>query len=472
LRRRNVSGKLNSTGLSRVLAAAIVFLILVSIITIGFLAYSRYLLPNPAQLSSPMPSMSMFSPTQTPIAITPLPTLTFATSTPIQTIAPTETPTYSDASPNFVIALNKTYGGSDREFGNEVIQTADGAYVIAGATSSYSLGGVDSYGSRLADGWLIKIDAKGDEVWSRTYGEKDYWDELKSIVLAKDGTYVVAGGYSSFFWIAKIDPDGNMMWSKKIGGTGFGSPYSIVQTIDGGFAIAGMTESFGAGKKDILLVKTDSDGNVQWNMTYGGTKDDWVYNGDCLVQTTDKGYAIAGFTNSFGAGNDDFWLVKTDSIGNELWSKTFGGSGDDEARSIVQTTEGGYAILGCTKSFGSGSFDIWLVKTDEKGDLLWSKTYGETNNSIEYGISIVNTKDGGYALGGQLWTSRMTHKGILLIKTDSSGNQVWNMTYGGALEFVFESLIQTSDGGYAMTGYDVGGYGMAADIWIMKVDIE
>ena len=149
-----------------------------------------------------------------------------------------------------------------------------------------------------------------------------------------------------------------MQWNKTYGGTSYDWAYALVQTSDGGYALAGRTASFGAGGDDFWLVKTDSAGNMQWNKTYGGTNDDMAF---ALVQTSDGGYALAGYTTSFGAGGLDFWLVKTDSAGNMQWNKTYGGTNNDMAFALVQTSDGGYALAGYTASLASG-LDFWLVK--------------------------------------------------------------------------------------------------------------
>jgi len=154
------------------------------------------------------------------------------------------------------------------------------------------------------------------------------------------------------------------------GGAYIDTAYSMVQTTDGGYALAGATSSFGAGAGDFWLVKTDASGTMQWNQTYGGAFSDLAYS---MVQTTDGGYALAGATSSFGAGNEDFWLVKTDASGTMQWNQTYGGAYLDIPVSMVQTTDGGYALAGLTMSFGAGSFDVWLVEADFSVDgLTWT----------------------------------------------------------------------------------------------------
>ena len=188
--------------------------------------------------------------------------------------------------------------------------------------------------------------------WNKTYGGT-YDDDADALVQTVDGGYALAG--TGFATLIKTDASGNMQWNQTHGD----SRQALVQTVDGGYALASWNWSIGAGGSDFWLVKTDGAGNMQWNKTYGG----WGGDDACaLVQTSDGGYALAGCTNSFGAGFYDFWLVKTDSAGNALWNKTYGGTNGDFATALVQTGDGGYALAGNTNSFGAGGTDSWLVK--------------------------------------------------------------------------------------------------------------
>ena len=219
----------------------------------------------------------------------------------------------------------------------------------------------------------------------------------------------------------------------------------VLQTSDGGFLITGDTRSYGAGSNDAYLVKTDANGEMQWQKTYGGPLNESACG---ICKTSDGGYAIMASTSSYGAGGYDFWLLKIDATGNLLWNKTFGGTIDDVAYTVSQTADGGYALLGLTYSFGAGARDVWVVKTDAAGNNQWNKTYGGTGQ--DYGDNLILTADGGYAVVS-FSTSFGGYKGWL-IKTDSSGNMLWNKTYGvGAVSWV-DSGIQTADGGYAFTG--------------------
>jgi hypothetical protein len=164
----------------------------------------------------------------------------------------------------------------------------------------------------------------------------------------------------------------------------------------------------------------------QWNKTFGGTNDDTAYS---VRQTSDGGFILAGWTESYGAGKKDAWLIKTDANGGEQWNKTFGRKGDDAANSVRQTSDGGYIISGYTESYGAGKHDVWLIKTDAAGNQQWNKTFGGTRN--DWANSVQQTKDGGYIIAGETNSDVAGDTDVCLVKTDSNGNEQWNMTFGG-----------------------------------------
>ena len=326
---------------------------------------------------------------------------------------------------------SQTYGGSGDDEAYSVVQTKDGGYALAGYTNS---SGAGSY-----DFWLIKTNSSGGMLWNQTYGGAGD-DEAYSVVQTNDTGYAVAGYTNSYgageidAWLVKTDSSGNMQWSQTYGGRAQDGAYSVIQTSDGGYALAGFTDSFGAGSYDFWLIKTNSSGGMQWNQTYGGTGDD---ESSCVIQTSDGGYGLTGYTNSSGAGNDDFWLVKTDSFGTPQWNQTYGDAYDEIADALVQTSDGGYALGGLTGSYGAGDIDYWLVKTTSSGSMQWSQTYGGSDDDEAY--SLVQTSDGGYALAGFTYSYGAGSYDAFLAKTDSSGNSV--MPQSSPLSIPYSTIV-------------------------------
>jgi len=209
----------------------------------------------------------------------------------------------------------------------------------------------------------------------------------------------------------------------------------------------------------LLLVSTTAadPGDTLWTRTYGGSSNDW---GECLRQTSDGGYIIAGATRSFGAGSYDVYLLKTDSSGDTLWTHTYGGSSEDRGYSVQETSDGGFIVAGQTESFGAGESDLYLVKSNSSGDTLWTHAYG--GSSSDYGYSVQETSDGGYIVVGVTGSFGAGGYDVYFLKTDSSGDTLWSRTYGGSGSDWGESVQHTSDGGYIVAGvcgsFGAGGY--------------
>lgn len=307
-----------------------------------------------------------------------------------------------------VLLINKTFGGPTHDYGNTVQPTSDGGYVIGGTTGSYGLD--------LADMWLIKTDSAGNEQWNRTYG-------------ATDGDYGM----------------------------------SVLQTSDGGYSVLGITSSYGAGDVDAWLVKTDSAGNEQWNRTFGGSGSDW---GQAIQQTSDNGYIIAGITEPAVLGN--LWLIKTDALGIELWNRTYGGTGWDYGFSVEQTSDGGYAAVGGTDSYGAGESDVWLIKTDALGVEQWNRTFG--GPLWDCGFSVEQTPDSGFIITGTTGDDASNKSDLWLIKTDSTGLEQWNRTFGGDRRDEGQTARRTSDGGYVVAGATASYGAGEMDVWLLKTD--
>lgn len=333
----------------------------------------------------------------------------------------------------------------------------------------------------LASVPFINAVGASSELWSQTYGGASY-DTAQSVVETSDGGYAIAGGTTSFgageydFWLIKTDAYGNKLWNWTYGGINHDYAYSLIETSDRGFALIGTTGgtgSFLGEEYDVLLVKTDEYGNMEWDRTYGGKSGD---NARCLVETSDKGYAFAGYTD-FSSGGCDFWLVKTDMYGNMEWDRTYGkideeitqmgGGTYNRGSSLVETSDGGFAMAGCTRSYGAGLDDFWLIKTDAYGNIEWNQTYGGVNSEIA--SSLVKTSDGGYTIAGYTDSFGAGARDFWLVKTDAYGNMEWNQTYGGEGYEDANSLVETSDGGYILAGA-VDSVTPVSDWWVVRTD--
>ena len=371
-----------------------------------------------------------------------------------------ETPTPTTPAAQPVEEWNRTFGGSYEDYGSSVQQTYDGGYVIAGSTYSEADGG-HFYLIKI-----IKTDENGNEGWSKTFGGLHLGSSVQQ---TSDGGYIIAGwsfseAEGNDVYLIKTDENGNKEWSKTFGGSNSDRGYAVQQTSDDGYIIAGETDSFGAGRKDVYLIKTDKNGNREWSKTFGGLDNDY---GHSVQQTSDEGYIIAGETASFGAGSCDVYLIKTDKNGNEEWSKIFGGSDYERGSSVQQTSDDGYIIAGYTYSFGAGNSDVYLIKTDKRGNFEWSKTFG--GSDFDKGFAVQQTSDDGYIIAGSTWSFGAGKWDVYLIKTDKNGDEEWSKTFGGSNHDAGSSVKQTSDGGYIITGYTESHGAGKSDVWLIKI---
>ncbi len=359
------------------------------------------------------------------------------------------------------VQWQKTFGGSNSDWGYSVQQASDGGYIIAGSTTSFGAGDFEVY--------LIKTDSSGNSQWQKTFGGSSD-DYGYSVQQTSDGGYIIAGETYSFgydVYLIKTDSNGNSQWQKTFGSSDYDWGNSVQQTSDGGYIITGGTYSFGAGYSDVYLIKTDSNGNSQWQKTFGGSNSDWGYS---VQQTSDGGYIIAGATSSFGAGDFEVYLIKTDSSGISQWQRTFGGSDWDSGNSVQQTSDGGYIIAGGTYSFGAGNGDVYLIKTDSGGNSQWQKTFG--GSYYEWDNSVQQVSDGGYIIAGSTESFGAGNDDVYLIKTDSGGNSRWQKTFGGSSDDWGYSVQQASDGGYIIAG-DTYSFGAGfSDVYLIKLAPE
>jgi uncharacterized delta-60 repeat protein len=249
-------------------------------------------------------------------------------------------------------------------------QTIDGGYIVAGIFTYHF--------------WVLKLTSIGEIIWQKAYSNGPY-DYAYSIQQTSDGGYIVAGqtavsSTSYAFWVLKLDSNGNIGWQKAYGGGQMDYAYSIQQTSDGGYIVAGATDSFGAGYYDFWVLKLKSDGTIFWQKIYGGTNNDWAYS---IQQTSDGGYIVAGYTHVSGT-DWDFWVLKLrpddpdnpSNSGDIEWQKRYGGTSDDYAHSIQQTSDGGYIVAGTTGSFGATNYDVWVLKLKSDGTIAFNPVSG------------------------------------------------------------------------------------------------
>ena len=357
--------------------------------------------------------------------------------------------------PGPLVEWSKTYGRAtrnDANWANSIVQTSDGGYAIA---STADFGGGEVW-------WLVKTDLAGNMQWNKTYPTAEQ-GRVFSIKQTGDGGYALAGdtysgGLTNIARLVKTDADGNIQWDKKYTEIGVAAAFSMAQTNDGGYIVSGCKYYY-----DGWLMKTDADGNIQWSRSFVEANNTQL---ESVVETSDGGYVAVGATQypPF-SGKVDAYLVKTDADGNTVWSREFSRTTrDDFGRSVIQTSDGGFALAGQTDYFGSG--DAWLIKTDAAGNFLWDKTYNGKNSDFAY--SIVQTSDDGYALAGQ--TDYWNNGDVWLIKTDSAGVVSWNQTFGGAGYDRGNSVIKTSDGGYALAGYTNSFSSDGShEVWLIKL---
>jgi hypothetical protein len=357
---------------------------------------------------------------------------------------------------------NKTFGGNYNDGAWAVQATYDGGYIIAGHTSSRGMG---------SDLFVVKADENGTEEWSDIFGGSGE-DLGYSIKQTGDGGYVVVGSTKSFgigdelLWLIKLNPDGYKLWDRTFGGF-VSSPgdggWSVDETFDGGYIITGYTKSHGSGAKDLWILKTDSSGRKVWDKTFGGSKDDV---GMSVLRTDDDGYIFTGRTGSYGTGNADIWLLKTNSIGDQIWNRTYGSKKEDIGFQVVKAEDNGYLIVGRTEpNSGKGSLTI-LIKTDGEGQKLWEILPGAIEGAV--GSSIASTKDGGCIIAGRKET-KTSGKDVWLIKLNSTGYEEWSLGIRGPGNDIATSVQQARDGGYIVAGI-TDSYGAGAeDIWLVKI---
>jgi len=338
-----------------------------------------------------------------------------------------------------------TFGGADYDNGQGVAVDSNGNVIVVGDTSSFGAGGYDF--------WTVKYDSNGNLQWNKTLGGSGH-DTGQGVAVDPNNNIVVVGYTFSFgagngdFWTVKYDPNGNLLWNRTIGGGSSDYAYSVAVDSNNNIIVVGETHSFGAGSYDFWTVKYDSNGNLQWNRTLGGSGSD---NGYAVAVDSSNNIIASGRTNSFGAGLNDFWTVKYDSDGNQLWNKTSGGNDSENGYGVAVDSNNNIIVTGPTSSFGAGNSDFWTVKYDSNGNQLWNKTLG--GSSIDNGFGVAVDLDNDIVVAGYTFSFGAGAYDFWTVKYDSNGNQLWNKTLGGSSSDYGFEVAADSNNNIVVTGY-------------------
>lgn len=349
--------------------------------------------------------------------------------------------------------LQKTFGGGT---GYCVKKTSDGNMIITGESSNNL--------------FLLKMSENGSIIWFKKYTVPQATVGT-SLDETADGGFIVGGtfndgGPTSKVLLLKSDSDGNFLWAKTYGGTYYETGSEVKKTLDGGYVIVGTTISFGTSFEDIYVIKTDSNGNLQWSKTIADTPVDIINYGNSIIQLNDSSYALCGRVYNSSTNSGEVGLIKLDKNGSLSWIKSYGDSGDDRGNSIISTSDGGFAIAGHTESFGAGGADVLLIKTDSDGALQWNIAFGGTG--YDYGRFVKQLSDGSFVTGGATESFGAGMYDFYLTKFDSNGIFDWTKTFGGTSYDHGYSAEETSDKGFIMTGFTPS-FG-PADIYLVKTD--
>lgn len=408
------------------------------------------------------------------------------------------------------VKWQKCLGGIRDDFGHSMIKTSEGGYILAGETYSYDGDVNGNHPDGHSDFWVVKLNSLGNIEWQKCLGGNEE-DGAYSVIQTSDGGYAVAGYTRSDsgdvigkhgvtdIWVVKLNTVGDIVWQKCLGGSSNEIASSLIQTLDGGFALTGYTTS-SDGDVDSLhnvsidspeawVVKLTSDGHIQWQRPLGGSGRDF---GECIVQTADSGFVIAGSTNSTNGdviglhGSTDGWLVKLSLVGDIVWQKCIGGDSGDYFDNIIKTNDGGFVVTGTTNRFGTTwddeHGDLWVLKLDSVGSTEWQKVV--TGNKGDFGMAVTQSIDGGYIVCGMTNSDNedMGNHGssdILAVKLSAQGDIEWSKCYGGSeYEYPFSNIIQNDNGSIVIAGStrsqngDVSGrHGITInyDFWIAEL---
>ncbi len=358
----------------------------------------------------------------------------------------------------------KTFGGLWYEDVFSLQATRDGGFILAGRTDTF----VTNPG--YEDAWILKLKGQGQVQWEKTYGG-ELWDRFDSIRQTRDGGYIAAGkrvapGGSQDAWVMKLTPDGQVSWDQTYGREQFyDGARAIQQTADGGFIVLGWTMSYALGaEQGGWVFKLSQEGDIQWQKFFGGDRYDDLFS---IEQTADDGFILAGGTFSFTEDPrlySDVWVIKLSRDGNVEWQKTYGGQGDDVAYAIRQTYDGGYLLACWTSSFHQGWGDIWVVKLDPQGSMIWQKSFGGKWGDVPFDLQV--TTDGGSIIAGYSASFGAGHNDAWVLKLAPNGRVKWQKTFGGPEADTFHT-IQETRWGYVAAGTTQSFGAGEKDAWVV-----
>ncbi|MGV7106200.1 T9SS type A sorting domain-containing protein [Flavobacterium sp. U410] len=429
------------------------------------------------------------------------------------------------------ILWEKSYGGKHAEYLYEAIPTPDYGFILAGSSVSGKNGNKEELNKGDLDYWIWKMDEHGNLDWQKSFGGNQT-DLLQSIALTNDGGFILGGTSASDkgsdkteackgqedFWVVKLNAKGQELWQRTIGGSGMEKLLSIAPTRDGGYILGGSSSSdqlksttgvldpFGKsenskGNLDFWVVKLDKNGTIAWQKTIGGRYMDELRS---IHEIQSGGYILGGYSNSPVSGNKteenpglgDYWVVQLDEQGEIAWQKVYGGEQDDNLTVLIPTQDGGYLLGGSsnsepghvkTKSNGSGT-DFWVVKLDETGGIVWQQTYNYGKKDIL--TSLIENPDGSFLIGGYAQSeveksgsnplvSPKDKEGIndyIALKIKADGEELWSKTVGSKGDEVLKKVLETRDGGYLLCGTSNGSVSRdkktakgGNDFWVVKL---
>ncbi|RJP77403.1 MAG: T9SS C-terminal target domain-containing protein [Candidatus Zixiibacteriota bacterium] len=343
------------------------------------------------------------------------------------------------------VLWTRTFGGPMDDDACALLPTPGGGFQLGGFTNSFG---------QFGDMWLVLTDAQGDSLWSHTYGGAE-GERINALVACSDGGCLLVGETESYgagdrdIWLVRTNGQGQALWTRTYGGVDFDQVAAGLATGDNGFLVAG-TRGIVVNQEydeNLWLLKLNADGDTLWSRTYGGSYADWS---SALIETPDAGYLLIGGTYSFGAGWNDAWILKLNSQGDSLWSRTYGGWNGDQIYGAVPTADGGFLLAGETDSFGAGDRDVWLVKINAQGDTIWTRTFGES--MYDAARAVIATGNEHYLVGGFTQTAAAGSMQMWLIKIDAQGDSLWSRTVGGiGIDMAF-ALQQAPNGDYLLAG--------------------